>query len=879
VIGLLLACAGSIGETGLISEPEPLAPLHTPLAPVALLRRMSLDLRGVLPSTAEQDAVADDPERLDSLRDAYLLDPRLEDRLVALWAEQFHTLLDVFAVEVFDYGLDPELEYAFERAVGEEPLRLMARVVTRDLPFSDIVTADWTLSEEILAQVWPLEREPGEGWQVARYTDSRPAAGVLSTNGLWWRYITNYSNQNRARAAAISRLLVCEDYLAKPVAFEAGFSLNDADGAANAIRTVPSCQACHASLEPIAAALFGFWWIGQYSALEMTTYHPEREQMAEEILGVTPEWFGTPLTGLADLGRQIALDSRFYRCGAERAAQALWRRPVELTDFARVDGFRKALLERGSYLDLMRAILADEIYQAGIAGEADPDEQTRRLLTSDLLDSLIADLTGFSWTFEGYEMLLNDTLGHRVLVGGVDGYSVYRPQKDPGLTWALVIKRVAEAAAGYVVDQELFQGNRRLLCCADLGTGPDSDAFIEELLHLHWRLYGTAPDDARLAADTELWQVVNDERGAGFAWQAETVSVGGVRFTDHYERPSVRAFFDSYASRVCLLNGFEVRSITHERCRQLLLCGSSNASLDDWGAIIAGHATTSPLLPHAVLSGPAFSTQFTDRVVRVGSQGQLEDLLDGSALRYSDVAVSGLPTELQDPVDAYVLGLAKTAETRAADARALSVSSNYRRALEDLAALQDLGGLYLTSQPLGCMRDLASDCAAAFDLFSQGLARCAVTEFNGWCDQGWDTHQDNDMQSVHWETLFEGLNLAMADLDARPGVSGAPLVDEVVVCVLSEMGRSPKRNAWDGKDHWTFTSAMLLGAGVKGGQVIGELDDEGIGRPVDLDTGEVTTHGTALLPGHLGATLLALADVDPEPWVSQGESPIGALMV
>ena len=53
----------------------------------------------------------------------------------------------------------------------------------------------------------------------ARYTDGRPAAGVLATNGLWWRYTTTDSNMNRTRAAAISRLLLCEDFMARPVSF------------------------------------------------------------------------------------------------------------------------------------------------------------------------------------------------------------------------------------------------------------------------------------------------------------------------------------------------------------------------------------------------------------------------------------------------------------------------------------------------------------------------------------------------------------------------------------------------------------------------------------------------------------------------------------
>jgi hypothetical protein len=396
----------------------------------------------------------------------------------------------------------------------------MARVAIADEPWSRIVTADWTMAEEILGQIWPLEREAGDGWQKARYTDGRPASGVLATNGLWWRYTTDASNQNRARAAAITRLMLCEDFLARPVEFDAGFALSDEDGAANAIKTVPSCQACHAALEPIAASLFGFWWLAQYSAIEMTTYHAEREPMAEEILGVSPEWFGTPISGLAELGQAVAADPRFYRCTAERAAEALWRRAIDLDDFVRIERFREVLMVRASYLDLLRAITDDEVYQAGIAGEDDPDEHTRRMITADLLHTMLLDLTGFEWTFGGYEMLRNDSVGERILVGGVDGYSVYRAQQAPGLTWALVTKRMAEAAAATVVSGDLFEGQGKLLCCVDLATRPESDAFLEELHNLHWRLYGTVPSEDRLAADAALWRTVDVSHGAGFAWQA-----------------------------------------------------------------------------------------------------------------------------------------------------------------------------------------------------------------------------------------------------------------------------------------------------------------------------------------------------------------------
>ena len=63
--------------------------------------------------------------------------------------------------------------------------------------------------------------------------------------------------------------------------------------------------------------------------------------------------------------------------------------------------------------------------------------------------------------------------------------------------------------------------------------------------------------------------------------------------------------------------------------------------------------------------------------------------------------------------------------------------------------------------------------------------------------------------------------------------------------------------------HWTFTSAMLVGAGVQGGQTVGALSDQSRGLPIDLETGSAMDGGVSLTASNLGATLLAMGDVDP----------------
>jgi uncharacterized protein (DUF1501 family) len=51
------------------------------------------------------------------------------------------------------------------------------------------------------------------------------------------------------------------------------------------------------------------------------------------------------------------------------------------------------------------------------------------------------------------------------------------------------------------------------------------------------------------------------------------------------------------------------------------------------------------------------------------------------------------------------------------------------------------------------------------------------------------------------------------------------LLDETLVVVMSEMGRTPLVNPAGGRDHWTFCySVLFAGAGIRGGTVCGASD-------------------------------------------------------
>ncbi len=85
----------------------------------------------------------------------------------------------------------------------------------------------------------------------------------------------------------------------------------------------------------------------------------------------------------------------------------------------------------------------------------------------------------------------------------------------------------------------------------------------------------------------------------------------------------------------------------------------------------------------------------------------------------------------------------------------------------------------------------------------------------------WDTHSNNfgvlkDNKLPVFDQVYSAL---LEDLESRG------LLDETLVLVTSEMGRTPKVNARAGRDHWTYCyGSMLAGAGIKGGTVVGASD-------------------------------------------------------
>jgi len=153
---------------------------------------------------------------------------------------------------------------------------------------------------------------------------------------------------------------------------------------------------------------------------------------------------------------------------------------------------------------------------------------------------------------------------------------------------------------------------------------------------------------------------------------------------------------------------------------------------------------------------------------------------------------------------------------------------------------------------------------AAIPTLVSGLSRCIVIEHNGLYESGWDQHSSIDNQNYHYDLLFSDLKEIMDNLE---GWGGSNFSQQVTMVVFSEMGRAPTLNAMSGKDHWTFSSAMFIGLNIQGGRVIGGYDDQLLGQPIDIPSGERDPAGQPISSKHFGATILTLAGIDSKQFV------------
>lgn len=328
----------------------------------------------------------------------------------------------------------------------------------------------------------------------------------------------------------------------------------------------------------------------------------------------------------------------------------------------------------------------------------------------------------------------------------------------------------------------------------------------------------------------------------------EPMEFGGLRLVDHPGRPSVREFFQSYSGLATVVHGVLTPSVAHEACLQLIRTGVPFGQAD-WPTILASEVFSHFPIPHMVLSGHAFPGDLGHMVARTGSGEQLKALLNGTLSDSSDVFVSSTTQRV------------RTAESQMRQRR---LSQLIERSNQDPLALLMLEQFESNTQSADVLRSkegalnwnvegsFVGDCLTAVDLLREGVSPCISIEHPAL----WDSHSSNNVyQHWLWEELFAGLLTLCNELKATLTSSGN-LLDNTTIVVASDMGRAPTLNSSQGKDHWPYSSLLVLSNQMEGQRSIGGYDSGFQGE--SLSSGVGLSSDDKLTAAHFGHAVLDL---------------------
>jgi len=248
------------------------------------LRKASLELTGKLPTERQVQFTAEHGQMgLEASLAEMMRDTRFYDRMIELYNDHF--LTDKYlgrenAIELLDEEVWPNLRW-FERkypdddakaqvtndSLAREPLELIAHVIRRERPFTEILTANYTMangySQLSLIGLPDVPLGIGENPESFREVSvpGIPHAGILTSAMFLNRFPTSDTNINRHRSRMTYWFFLDIDINAfgsRPVDASNDFGENPT-------LNNPDCTVCHTTMDPVAGLYMNWNESGEYS--------------------------------------------------------------------------------------------------------------------------------------------------------------------------------------------------------------------------------------------------------------------------------------------------------------------------------------------------------------------------------------------------------------------------------------------------------------------------------------------------------------------------------------------------------------------------------------------------------------------------------------
>lgn len=170
------------------------------------------------------------------------------------------------------YGYSSLTSSTLPASFDEESIRFVSELIKADLPFSKMLTADYTYVNSELAQYYGVASVVS-GWEKRSFTDSDPrkGTGILGHGSFLATRITNIDNPSPIkRGLFVRESLLCHEL---PPPQKAGFVIERLPEDSNRTATMkhtsdPGCAGCHQFIDGIGFGLESFGSDAKYRSQE-----------------------------------------------------------------------------------------------------------------------------------------------------------------------------------------------------------------------------------------------------------------------------------------------------------------------------------------------------------------------------------------------------------------------------------------------------------------------------------------------------------------------------------------------------------------------------------------------------------------------------------
>jgi uncharacterized protein (DUF1501 family) len=303
-------------------------------------------------------------------------------------------------------------------------------------------------------------------------------------------------------------------------------------------------------------------------------------------------------------------------------------------------------------------------------------------------------------------------------------------------------------------------------------------------------------------------------------------AIPGIKFTD------ICPNMAKHADRFALLRGWNPRNGSHGSADQWVMSGrkfNPAVAYPTYGSVTSYHHGFKTAMPPFIQLGTQIDNRFGGGTA--GALGHEHNPFvidsDPNSAKFTvrDITPpAGISMERVDrrkKMLAAVDELQRKAELQPAAFKA--IDEQYETALNMITATEtkqafDIGAEDEKLREAYGKNRFGQSCLMARRLIESGVRFVTVT------DGAWDTHQNNfkSLKDSRIPPVDQALPQLLIDLEQRG------LLDTTLVCWLTDFGRTPNINSASGRDHWSTAGfAIMAGAGVPAGQVLGSTDSEG----------------------------------------------------